>query len=120
MKKAILTIAALTILSLGNSFAQRAAKVIVVQQPKVVSQPVVNYNVATLDRIVKLSRQQESQILKIEREYDLLARNRRAKNQGQLELQKQKDIIAVLTPKQYDRLKVYEKGLRNSRVAYRY
>ncbi|WP_025764097.1 hypothetical protein [Dyadobacter tibetensis] len=124
MKKTIFAIAAMTFLSVGTSFAQRTSKVVIQKHTIQVAQPAVHYpdlySAERLDRIVNLSRKQEIQIRSIEKKYDNL--QSKGRNVGgkfeRLENQKQKEMIAVLSPKQYDRLQAFERNQRNSRVAY--
>ncbi len=122
MKKSILAIATIAILTIGNSFAQNK------YQGKANAYPTTSYradnayeeyNINQLDNIVNLSRKQENQIKKIENQYDKIAvNNRRLQNLQsikRLELQKQQDILSVLTPMQHQRLLAYEHGIKNGR-----
>ncbi len=119
MKKTILAIAALAIFTVGNSFAQYPSN----KGGYTKSAPVYKadnayeeYSINQLDNIVKLTRNQENEIKKIENRYDRVAANSRRNQTLQsikrLELQKQQDILAVLTPIQHQRLLAYEQGLK--------
>lgn len=114
MKKTIIAIAAVAILTIGNGFAQRGN---FPNDRSYNHQRVDNareeYEINKLDRIVNLTRKQQNKIKKIENKYDRLAvGNRRPVSMQQRrawEVQKQHEIMAVLTPKQQQRLLVYER-----------
>ena len=116
MKKTILAIATLAILTVGNSFAQKGFPSKGHNGPGVSSERYDNrieeYNINKLDKIVGLSRKQENKIKKIENAYDKMAnRGRGAQSwQGQkrLEEQKQREIFSVLTPNQRQKLMAYQ------------
>ena len=116
MKKTILAIATLAILTVGNSFAQKGFLSKGHNGPGVSSERYDNrieeYNINKLDKIVGLSRKQENKIKKIENAYDKMAsRGRGAQSwQGQkrLEEQKQREIFSVLTPNQRQKLMAYQ------------
>ena len=116
MKKTILAIAALAIFTVGNSFAQKG------YQSKGHSAPVYSnakidnsidvFEIKKLDNIVNLTRNQESEIKKLEIYYDRVVKNSRQVQTLQsikrLESQKQKDILEVLTPMQRQKLIAYQ------------
>lgn len=116
MKKAILAIATLAILTVGNSFAQRSYSSKGHSGPAISNQRIDNsyeeYNINKLDDIVSLSRKQENQIKRIENKYDkvvnLSKRPQTMRNIQRLKVQKQQDILAVLTPAQRQRLMAYQ------------
>jgi Spy/CpxP family protein refolding chaperone len=128
MKKTILAIAALAIFTVSNSFAQYSPANKVYNKPQAVKTYYADntfeeYNINQLDNIVKLTRSQQNEIKQIENRYDRLAANSR-RNQTQqsikrLELQKQQDILSVLTPNQTQRLLAYEQGNKYGRNANR-
>lgn len=113
MRKTILAIATIVTLTIGNSFAQRYNRH---EVPATVNSRADNafeeFKINKLDEIVKLSRKQENKIKKIENHYDrLTSSNRRYSTyQGvkRLEQEKQKEILAVLTPAQRQRLFAYQ------------
>ncbi|GGM79316.1 hypothetical protein GCM10010967_08790 [Dyadobacter beijingensis] len=117
MKKIILAIAAIVTLTAGNTFAQRYNR----PNPVVIDARADNayeeFQINKLDQIVKLSRKQENQIKKIENKYDRLAgKNKRFQTyQGmkRFEEEKQKEILAVLTPAQRQRLFAYQHRFEN-------
>jgi hypothetical protein len=118
MKKTIIAIAAAAILTIGNSFAQKQH---FPGERGYNQQRIENareeYQINKLDRIVNLSRKQQNTIKKIENRYDrLIVSNRRPVSTQQRrtwEMQKQREIMAVLTPKQQQRLLVYERTQKN-------
>jgi Spy/CpxP family protein refolding chaperone len=113
MRKTILAIATIATLTVGNSFAQHNNRHGI---PAVNNSRVDNafeeFKINKLDEIVNLSRKQENKIKKIENHYDrLTSSNRRYSTyQGvqRLEQAKQKEILAVLTPAQRQRLFAYQ------------
>lgn len=114
MKKTIIAIAAVAFLTIGNGFAQKQS----FPNGRGYNQQRVDnareeYEIGKLDRIVNLTRKQQNKIKKIENRYDrLVVGNRRPVSLQQRrawEIQKQHEIIAVLTPKQQQRLLVYER-----------
>ena len=123
MKKAIFAIAALAILTVGNGFAQKGYQSKEVYQSKGHSGPVyknnarvdnsvVEYDVNKLDNIVSLTRNQEIEIKKIESYYDRVVKSSK-KSQTlesikRLEVQKQHDILEVLTSYQRQKLVAFE------------
>lgn len=115
MKKYILAIAVLATLSVGNSFAQRAS----VNGKAVYNSPRDNaygdLEINKLDNVVKLSRKQENKIKKIEDRFDRLMSNRKVQNYKQLQLQKQQEIISVLTPVQRQRWIAYQNNQNSGR-----
>ncbi|HEV7382796.1 MAG TPA: hypothetical protein VGN64_23535 [Dyadobacter sp.] len=118
MKKTIIAIAAVAIFSIGNSFAQRHTPNERGYRYERNDNAREEYEINKLDRIVNLSRKQQNAIKKIENRYDQLAvRNRRPVSMQQKrtwEIQKQHEIMAVLTPKQQQRLLVYERTQKGS------
>lgn len=116
MKKTILAIATLAILTVGNSFAQYGYSSKGHNGPAVSADRYDNrieeYNINKLDKIVGLSRKQENKIKKIENAYDRMASSGRGRQswQGQkrLEEQKQREIFSVLTPNQRQKLMAYQ------------
>jgi Spy/CpxP family protein refolding chaperone len=115
MKKYILAIAVLATLSVGDSFAQRA---------RVYEKPGYNaprgndyetYHINKLDNVVKLNRKQENKIKKIENRYDKIMANSRSRNFKQLEWDKQKEIMSVLTPVQRQRWMAYQNNNKPGR-----
>jgi len=118
MKKAILAIATIAILTVGNSFAQKGYQSKGHSGPAISNQRVDNkveeYNINKLDNIVKLSRKQENEIKKIENYYDKVAANSRRiqtlQSLKRLEEQKQEDILKVLTPNQRQKLIAYQRA----------
>jgi Zn-dependent M32 family carboxypeptidase len=131
MKKAIFAIAALAILTVGNSFAQYGYSSKGHSGPGYSNSRNDNameeYQINKLDKIVKLSRKQENEIKRIENRYDKLLSNRRRPQTLQsikrLEMQKKQEILSVLTPVQHQRLMAYERAqkfdLYNSRSSRR-
>ena len=120
MKKAIFAIAALAILTIGNSFAQRGYPSKGNYGPAYsngrMDNAIEEYQINQLDKIVKLTRKQENEIKKIENRYDRLTFNNRRgqsfQNTKRLEQQKQREILSVLTPVQHQRLVAYERAQR--------
>lgn len=124
MKKAIFAIAALAIFTVGNSFAQHQSSNKGYNKPQAVKTYYADntfeeYSINQLDNIVNLTRNQQYAIRQIENRYDRLASNSRRAQTLQsikrLELQKQQDILAVLTPMQHQRLLAYEQGNKYGR-----
>jgi Spy/CpxP family protein refolding chaperone len=123
MKKTILAIAALAIFTVENSFAQKPSnyKGAHSQAPTVyhADNTYEEYSINQLDNIVNLSRKQENEIKQIENRYDRIAagsrRSQTLQSLKHLELQKQQDILAVLTPAQHQRLVAYERGSKYGR-----
>lgn len=123
MKKAIFAIAAIAILTVGNSFAQKGYQSkghdgpghdSPVYSNSRVDNLVEEYNINQLDKIVKLSRKQENEIKKIENYYDRVASNNRRpqsiQNARRSEMQKQQDILNVLTPNQRQKLMAFQRA----------
>ena len=120
MKKAIFTIAALALLTVGNTFAQSR------YQSKGHDGPVYSnakmdnsadvFEIRKLDNIVNLTRNQANEIKKLEIYYDRVVKNSREVQTLQsikrLESQKQKDILEVLTPKQRQKLFVFQNDMK--------
>lgn len=115
MKKYILAIAVLATLSVGDSFAQRG---------RVYEKPGYNaprdhdydaYQRNKLDNVVKLSHKQEKKIQKIENRYDRIMANSSVRNYKQLEWEKQKEIMSVLTPVQRQRWMAYQNNYKPGR-----
>ena len=118
MKKAILAIATIAILTVGNSFAQKG------YSSKGHDGPVYSngrgdnsreeLSINKLDNIVKLSLKQENEIKKIENYYDKVAANSRRiqtlQSMKRLEQQKQEDILKVLTSNQRQKLIAYQRA----------
>lgn len=117
MKKLIFAVAALVTLSAGNTFAQRYSQPARVVIDARSDNAYEEYQINKLDQIVKLSRKQENQIKKIENKYDRLAgKNKRFQNYRslqRLEVEKQKEILSVLTPVQRQRLFAYQQRFDN-------
>lgn len=117
MKKLIFAVAALVTLSAGNTFAQRYSQPARVVIDARADNAYEEYQINKLDQIVKLSRKQENQIKKIENKYDRLAgKNKRFQNNRslqRLEVEKQKEILSVLTPVQRQRLFAYQQRFDN-------
>lgn len=116
MKKTILAIATIITLTIGNGFAQRY-KSYEIPANSVPNSRMDNsyeeFKINRLDKIVGLTRKQENQIKKIENRYDrLVSSNRRSTYQSvqRLEMQKQKEILSVLTPVQRQRLYAFQNG----------
>ncbi|WP_221394026.1 hypothetical protein [Dyadobacter sp. NIV53] len=117
MKKAIFAIAALAILTVGNTFAQKGYQSKGHNVPAIsnarTDNSVEEYNIGKLDNIVKLSRKQENEIKKIENYYDRVASGSRnvqtLQSLKRLEEQKQTDILKVLTPNQRQKLIAYQR-----------
>ena len=127
MKKTIVTLAALAILTIANVNAQRGqypagrpAPAPQVENPRI-DNALEELNINRLDNIVKLTRKQENEIKKIENQYDRLLRNRRlSRNDIQrLEREKQQDIWSVLTPTQRQRWTAYHHSQKFDRSPYR-
>jgi len=108
MKKYILAIALLATLSVGESFAQRAVISGRAVQNASRDNAREEFQINKLDNVVKLTRKQENKIKKIENSYDRLLANSRAKNYKQLEWEKQREIMSVLTPVQRQRWMAYQ------------
>jgi Spy/CpxP family protein refolding chaperone len=114
MKKTIIAIAAAAMLTIGNGFAQKqhfpVDRGYSHQQRDDARE---EYELKKLDRIVNLTRKQQNAVKKIEDRYDRLsAGNRRSASMHQIrrwEIQKQQEILTVLTPKQHQRLLAYER-----------
>ena len=118
MKKTIIAIATLAILTIGNGFAQKGFP------SKGHGGPVVSgsrydnrieeYNINKLDKIVGLTRKQENKIKKIEKAYDKMASKGRGaqswQGQKRLEEQKQREIFSVLTSTQRQRWMAYQRA----------
>lgn len=127
MKKTIVTLAALAILTIANVNAQRGQypNTRPVPAPQVENHRIDNaleeLSINRLDNIVKLTRKQENEIKKIENQYDRLFRNRRlSRNDVQrLEREKQQDIWSVLTPTQRQRWTAYHHSQKFDRSPYR-
>lgn len=124
MRKTIIAFAALAMFTIGNSFAQNGGFRKDHRDTREytnhrVDQRVKDYHIDQLDNIVKLTNKQEREMRKIENRYDRLAtKNRKSMTlQGlkRLEVQKQQEILGVLTPKQHQRLMSYERTQRDSR-----
>lgn len=127
MKKAIVTLAALAILTIANVNAQRGqypntrpTHAPHVENPRL-DNALEELSINRLDNIVKLTRKQENEIKKIENQYDRLFRNRRlSRNDVQrLEREKQQDIWSVLTPTQRQRWTAYHHSQKFDRSPYR-
>jgi len=127
MKKAIFAIAALAILTAGNGFAQKGYSSKGTYQSQGHDGPVYKnnaridskveeYNISKLDNIVALTRNQENEIKKIESYYDRIVRSSKKaqtfESIKRLELQKQQDILEVLTSYQRQKLVAYENAQR--------
>lgn len=119
MKKNIIAIAVVAVLTMGQVFAQKGYN----QKgynytEKHLQKNVGEYGVEQLDRIVDLSRKQEKEINKIEKKYDKLAdKNRKSLGlQGlkKLEQNKNQEILEVLNRDQYNRLMAFEKGRKTN------
>jgi len=118
MKKSILAIATIAILTAGNSFAQKGYQSKGHDGPVYSNARVDNsreeLNINKLNNIVKLSRKQENEIKKIENYYDRVAANSRQvqtlQSLKRLEEQKQNDILKVLTPNQRKKLMAYQRA----------
>lgn len=115
MKKTILAIATLAILTVGNGFAQKGFPSKGHNGPDVSTRydnRIEEYNINKLDKIVGLTRKQENKIKKIENAYDKMANRGRAgqswQGQKRLEEQKQREIFSVLTPTQRQKLMAYQ------------
>lgn len=115
MKKYIIAIAVFATLSVGNSFAQRAR----VNEKPAYNSPRDNayeeFQINKLDNIVKLSRKQENKIKKIENRYDRIMAQSRVRNYKELEWNKQKEIMSVLTPVQRQRWMAYQNNHNSGR-----
>jgi Zn-dependent M32 family carboxypeptidase len=113
MRKTIIAIATIVTLTVGTGFAQRNNRH---EVPAVNNSRVDNafeeFKINKLDEIVNLSRKQENKIKKIENHYDRLTSSNRRYNTYQgvqrLEQEKQKEILAVLTSAQRQRLFAYQ------------
>jgi hypothetical protein len=117
MKKAIFAIAALAILTVGNSFAQYSSKGHngpVYASNSRTNNTIDQYQVGRLDHIVGLSRSQEAEIKRIEDYYARVIRSTKKsqtyESLNRLESQKQHDILEVLTSVQRRKLMAYEKS----------
>ena len=118
MKKSILAIATIAILTVGNSFAQKGYQSKGHDGPVFSNARVDNsreeLSINKLDNIVKLSRKQENEIKKIENYYDKVAANSRRiqtlQSMKRLEQQKQEDILKVLTSNQRQKLIAYQRA----------
>lgn len=108
MKKYIVAIAILAALSAGETFAQRA----VISGRVIQNSPRDNareeFHINKLDNVVSLTRKQENKIKKIENKYDRIMSGSRVRNYKQLAWEKQKEIMAVLTPVQRQRWMAYQ------------
>lgn len=127
MKKTIVTLAALAILTIANVNAQRGqypntrpAPAPQVENPRI-DNVLEELSINRLDNIVKLTRKQENEIKKIENQYDRLFRNRRlSRNDIQrLEREKKQDIWSILTPTQRQRWTAYHHSQKFDRSPYR-
>lgn len=115
MKTTIATIVFVAILSIGNGFAQSkySSKGHTVPNSDFRQTTVIDdYVIDNLDKIVNLSRKQESEIKQIEKRYDrMLSYGRKPQpiqTVKKLEAQKQQEILSVLTPSQRQRLVAYQ------------
>lgn len=115
MKKYILAIAVLATLSVGNSYAQRAYQNGKPDYNARRDNAYEEFQINKLDNIVKLSRKQENKIKKIENRYDRIMANSRGRNYKELEWEKQKEIISVLTPVQRQRWMAYQNNHNSGR-----
>jgi Spy/CpxP family protein refolding chaperone len=120
MRKTILAIATIIALTAGNGFAQRYKSHEIpaaASRNSRMDNSYEEYQINKLDKIVGLTRKQENKIKKIENHYDrMMSSNRRStyQNVQRLELQKQKEILSVLTPVQRQRLYAFQNaGKRN-------
>lgn len=123
MKKTILAIATLAILTIANVNAQRG------QYPSQRPTQAPQYDnprfdnayeelsINRLDNIVKLSRKQENELKRIENKYDRLLKGRRIVNRDiqRFENEKQQEIWSVLTPVQRQRLVAYQQSQKFDR-----
>ena len=118
MKKTILAIATIIALTVGNSFAQRAydRHEIPAERNSRIENSKEEIRINKLDEIVDLSRKQEKQLKKIEDHYDRLQASSRRYNTRKatqrLDVQKQQEILSVLTPSQRQRLYAYQHANR--------
>ena len=118
MKKTIAAIATIIALTVGNSFAQRAydRHEIPAERNSRIENINEKIRINKLDEIVDLSRKQEKQLKKIEDHYDHLQASNRRNNSykatQRLEVQKQQEILSVLTPAQRQRLYAYQHSNR--------
>lgn len=118
MKKTILAIATLIALTVGNSFAQRAhdRHEIPAERNSRIENSNEEICINKLDEIVDLSRKQEKQLKRIEEHYDRLQASSRRYNSRKatqrLDVQKQQEILSVLTPSQRQRLYAYQHSNR--------
>ncbi|OIN57365.1 hypothetical protein [Arsenicibacter rosenii] len=128
MKKAILTIATLALLTTGTVLAQRGYDPNYDNRNRYPNQGMQNpraddardeYRIDRLDAIVGLTRRQERELRRIENHYDrlgLMPGNRLDPREFQrLSWQKQHDVMDVLTPAQRDRLYTYQHSNRYNR-----
>ena len=118
MKKTILAIATIIVLTAGNNFAQRAydRHEIPAARNSRIDDINENIRISKLNEIVNLSRKQEKKLKKIEDHYDRLQSSGRRYNSHQasrqLETRKQQEILSVLTPAQRQRLYAYQHANR--------
>jgi Spy/CpxP family protein refolding chaperone len=119
MKKTIVTLAALAILTIANANAQRGhypAPAPQVENPRI-DNALEELSINRLDNIVKLTRKQENELKRIENRYDRLLKNRRLsyRDTQRLQQQKQQEIWSVLTPVQRQRLAAHQHNQRFDR-----
>ncbi|OIN60359.1 hypothetical protein [Arsenicibacter rosenii] len=116
MKTTLLTLALVTTLAIGNTFAQRGydqpAQKSKLNRAQQIDNKVDLFKLDQLDHVVKLSFQQEKAINKIENRYDKLVINKGRylsdRNLRELEQKKQQEIFEVLTPVQRQKLLAFQ------------
>jgi hypothetical protein len=116
MKKSILAIAAVALLSIANVNAQRGhypsqrpAQTPQYDNPRI-DNAYEELSINRLDNIVGLTRKQENELKRIENRYDRLLKGRRLSGRDiqRLENEKQQEIWSVLTPVQRQRLAAHQ------------
>ncbi|MEI7582061.1 hypothetical protein [Runella sp.] len=123
MKKSILAITALALLSIATVNAQRGqytnqrpAQAPQYDNPRI-DNAYEEVSINRLDNIVSLTRKQENELKRIENRYDRLLRSNRLSNRDikRLENEKQQEIWSVLTPMQRQRLATHQQSQKFNR-----
>ncbi|CCH54126.1 hypothetical protein BN8_03270 [Fibrisoma limi BUZ 3] len=121
MKKSLMFLATLTVLTAGCAVAQPGYNryPTPAQTNPRADDAYEAYRIDQLDNIVGLTNRQEKQLRKIENDYDrrgLTARERRNPQAFQrLQREKQQAMLAVLTPAQRQKLFAFQQGRRYDR-----
>jgi hypothetical protein len=124
MKKTILSLATVALLSIGVSMAQRGYTPNTNRNPAPYNTPSndkyddmkEDINIDRLDAIVNLTRKQEREVKRIEDRYDVRGNFGPQRKNSQMDqrflAQKQKEILDVLTPKQREKWFAFQQSNR--------